>query len=149
MSELLRKMKRKKWDIKNIKTLEEERRDLKIHKQETKKYREIEYNLISLESYSGRKWVALESEFEIPKPLIFVLQNDFAFREDFLYYDSGMWGGRSIEYQWNKMDKIARQEIDELYRLYENSDEILKNKINRLTTSITNLKNFIKSLGSE
>lgn len=146
---MFRELKLKKWEKENLKTPEEKQRNLKIHKKETKKYRGIEYDLICLERDSGTKWVALESEFEIPKPLIFVLQKDFAFREDFLYYDSGMWGGRSIEYQWNKMDKIARQEIDELYRLYENSDEILKNKINSLTTSITNLKNFIKSLGSE
>ena len=146
MSELIRRMKREKWDRKNIKTPEEKRRNFKINKQETKKYRGIEYNLISGESYSGRKWVALESNLKFPEPLMIHLKRHFSFRDDFLWYDSMMWGGRSIEYQWDKTDKIAKQEIDELYQLYEDSDEILKNKIDNLTTIITNLKNFIEKI---
>lgn len=149
MSKLIRKIKREKWDRINIRTSEEKRRGFKIHNQDTKKYLGIEYNLISLESYSERRWVALESNFKFPKNLILVLKGHFSFRDDFLYHDSAMWEGRSIEYQWDKMDKIARQQIDELYQLYENSDDILKNKVNNLTTIITDLKDFIKSLGSE
>ena len=146
---MIRKIKREKWDRIKIKTPEEKRRGYKIHKQETKKYRGIEYGLISLESYSERKWVALESNHKFPKHLKIDLKRHFSLRDHFLWYDSEMWGEHSIEYQWNKMDKIAKKEIDELYQLYEDSDEILKNKIDELTTIITNLKNFIKSLGSE
>ena len=149
MSKLIRKIKREKWDRINIRTSEEKRRGCKIHNQATKKYLGIEYDLISLESYSERRWVALESNFKFPKGLILVLKRHFSLRDDFLYYDSAMWEGHPIEYQWDIMDKIARQQIDELYHLYENSDDILKNKINNLTTIITNLKDFIKSLGSE
>lgn len=149
MNELIRKIKSEKWDRKNIKTPEEKRRGYKIHKQETKKYRGIEYNLISLESYSGRKWVALESRFKFPKDLRLDLDKHFGFAYENFYYDSGSWHKETIEYQWAKMDEIAKQGIDELYTLSENSDEILKNKIDNLTTIITNLKNFIKSLGSE
>ena len=149
MSKLIRKIKREKWDRINIRTSEEKKRGFKIHNQETKKYLGIEYDLISLESYSERRWVALESNFKFPKGLILVLKGHFSLRDDFLYYDSAMWEGHPIEYQWDIMDKIARQQIDELYQLYENSDDILKNKINNLTTIITNLKDFIKSLGSE
>lgn len=149
MIKLVKKIKREKWNKENIKSPEEKRRGFKIHNQETKKYRGIGYNLISLENYSGRKWIALESNFKFPESLMINLKRHFSLRDDFLYYDSVMWEGHSIEYQLEKMDKIAKQEIDELYQLCEDSDEILKNKINSLTTIITNLKKFIKSLGSE
>lgn len=152
---MLRELKKKKWEKENIKTPEEKKRDLKIHKKETKKYRGIEYDLICLESDSGSKWVALESKFKFPDFLIYDLNknkltgNDSL--EDFLWYDSGTWNKYPIEYQWKKMDKIAKSEIDGLYKIYENIDDIIKEKINLMNNIKQSLKDFIEKIneGSE
>ena len=149
MSELIRKIKNEKWDRKNIKTPEEKRRGYKIHKQETKKYHGIEYDLISLESYSGRKWVALESRFKFTKDLLYNLRKNFELSWDFLHYDSGGWNKETIEYQWEKMEEIAILQIDELYKLSEDIDKTLKDKINKLTEIATKFKAFIGRLGVE
>lgn len=147
--EMLREIKSKKWKRENLKTPEEIKRGYTIHKKETKKYKGIEYNLIYLESESGRKWVDLESKFKFPKGLLYDLRENFDFTHDFLWYDSGGYSNLSIEDQWLEMDRIAKQEIDELYKLYENIEKLLKEKISDLTTIKTNLVNFIKGLGCE
>lgn len=150
---MIKNIKRKKWDKENIVSLEEKERNCKIHKQETKEYRGIEYNLISLVTYSGRKWVALESNFKFPKFLIYDLTENFDFLHDFLYCDSGIWDEYpieySIEYQWKKMEKSAKEQIDALYKLHDDIDKILTEKISELTKISTNFKDFIGSLGSE
>lgn len=151
---MFRNLKRKKWEMENIKTPEEKERNTKIHKKETKKHRGIEYDLICMESESGRKWVALESQFEFPKNLIYDLNkinligDDYL--SDFLWYDSGSWNKYPIEYQWKKMDKIAKSEIDGLYNIHENIDNTIEKNITYMKGIKNSLKVFIEKIeGSE
>lgn len=132
---------------------EQKKKRNKFHKKETKKYRGIEYNLLILESDSRRKWVVLESEFKFPEDLIYNL-NEYRLTGDdnflnFLSYDSVMWWEYPLEFQWEKMDEIAKQQIDELYRIYEIRHNLLNERKTDIKTTISNLEKFIESLGRE
>ena len=127
----------------------------KFHKKETRKYRGIEYNLLILESDSGRKWVVvvLESELKFPEDLIYNL-NEYKLIIDenllnFLSYDSVMWWEYPLEFQWEKMDEIAKRQIDGLYRIYEIRENLLNERKTDIKTTISNLEKFIESLGRE
>ena len=125
----------------------------KFHKKETRKYRGIEYNLLILESDSGRKWVVLESEFKFPEDLIYTL-NEYKLIIDenllnFLSYDSVMWWEYPLEFQWEKIDEIAKWQIDGLYRIYEIRENLLNERKTDIKTTISNLEKFIESLGRE
>jgi len=143
-------IKNKKWKKKNLKTLEEKKRNLIVHKKETKKYRGIEYDLICLERNSGTKWVALETHFEFPNHLIYNLNESKLTGddslEDFLYHDSGIWDKYPIEYQWKKMDKIAKSEIDTLYKIHENIDNTIEKNIKHIKSIKNHLNVFIETI---
>ena len=147
---MFRKIKQEKWKKENIKTPEEKKKGYKIHKKETKNHRGIEYDLFCLESESGSKWVALESQFNFPKNLIYDLNkinlvgDDYL--SDFLWYDSGSWNKYPIEYQWKKMDKIAKSEIDRLYKMNETIEEKIQNNLNYMNKVKQTLKHFIKTI---
>lgn len=150
---MFKRLKREKWEKENLKALEEKDRNLRMHKKETKKYRGIEYDLICLESYSGGKWVALENCFRFPKNLIYELNQNGITGDhslyDFLWYDSLSWDKFPIEYQWKKMDKIAKLHIDGLYEIHENIDSIIATKIRLMKVIKNNLRNFIETIERE
>lgn len=117
-------------------------------RRERRKYRGIEYELAILESFGGMQWIAIESHFKFPSNLFPDLEKLFDFySDDFLnvaYLD-----GETIEDQWKEGDRVAKHQIDELYKLYEEREKLYEKKIKELKNIFSNFEEFIETLGDE
>lgn len=142
------KLRKKKKDYEEKVKLKETKSGYYEPRREKRKYRGIEYELAILESSGGFQWSVIESHFEFPCNLFPNLEKLFDFfSDDFLnvaYLD-----GETIEEQWKEGKQIAKEQIDELYKIYENREKLYENKIKELKNIVLNLEKFIENLGSE